>query len=205
MRRQVIAFALGALLAPSAPTHGDDARALLTRGKALEQEGKLDDAATAYEGALKLAPRMAEAHDRLGFVRGQQGRTADALAGFRGAAALNPALFDAQYHLGATLWWTKDARRRGRRPARGGAPAARARRGAVLPGPHAASRQGDLQAALERLRRAVRLAPDLAAAHLQLGVALHGVGRRRRRRGRAAPGASRWTRALDARNASASR
>src|SRR5262245_58428878 len=106
MRRQAIVLALGALIAPGATAR--DAHTLLARGQTLEQEGKLDEASSAYEDALKLAPRMAVAHDRLGFVRGRQGRTAEALDAFRRAAALDPALFDAHYHLGATLWWTKD-------------------------------------------------------------------------------------------------
>ena len=52
---------------------------------------------------------MAHACDRLGFALGQQGRTADAIARFRQAAAMSPQLFDAHYHLGATLWWTRDS------------------------------------------------------------------------------------------------
>ena len=42
------------------------------------------------------------------------GATDDAIAEFERAVALDPRLVDAQYHLGATLWWTKqiDAPRR---------------------------------------------------------------------------------------------
>ena len=110
-------------------------QALYARAAQLEQAGRLDDAAAAYESAIRGAPRLAEAHDRLAFVRGRQGRTAEAIEGFRKAIALRPDLFDAHYHLGATLWWTKDAK--------GAAAALRTavrlqagpRGGAVLPGP----------------------------------------------------------------------
>ena len=71
-----------------------------------ETRRDLDAAARAYSEAIRLDPRLAVAHDRLGFVYGLQGRTADAIAEFERARECDPTLFDAHYHLGATLWWT---------------------------------------------------------------------------------------------------
>jgi tetratricopeptide (TPR) repeat protein len=95
----------GARATPSALAR---ARALLEAGLVREREKDFPAAAAAYTEAIEYAPRLAEAHDRLGFVLGQQGRTQEALLQFEQAVHLNPALFDAQYHLGATRWWTRD-------------------------------------------------------------------------------------------------
>ena len=75
-------------------------------GTELEARKQLDEAALAYQQAIRTDPHLAVAHDRLGFVYGLQGRTADAVAQFERARQIDPGLFDAQYHLGATLWWT---------------------------------------------------------------------------------------------------
>src|ERR687892_2732631 len=85
---------------------GDDARRYYLAGTEHEAKRELDRAAQAYQEAIRLDPKLAIAHDRLGFVYGLQGRTADAIAQFERARAADPALFDAHYHLGATLWWT---------------------------------------------------------------------------------------------------
>ena len=100
------------LAAPAAgqqpPAPADPARTLYQQALTDEQQGRRDDAAAKYEQAIVKAPKMAEAYDRLGFIRGQQGRTGDAIELFAKAVALKPTLFDAQYHLGATRWWTHD-------------------------------------------------------------------------------------------------
>src|SRR5215470_6316909 len=106
-----LAVVLALTLAPARVAHGQadamaEARREYARGTTLEAQQHLDEAARAYAHAIELDPRLAVAHDRLGFVHGLQGRTADAIAGFERARALDPKLFDAQYHLGATLWWT---------------------------------------------------------------------------------------------------
>jgi alpha,alpha-trehalase len=151
------------------------ARAELEAGLAFEQRNQLQEAAQAYERALALAPAMAQAHDRLGFVLGRQGNTAGALEHFARAVELDAGLFDAQYHLGATSWWTKDYAR-----------AESALEAAVRLRPaHAEARYylgvtlrqtGRLQQAVEQLRRAVRANPRVAVAHLQLGLALQQFG-----------------------------
>ena len=86
-----------------------DATRLFARGVELERQRNWSGAAAAFEAALEHAPDMARACDRLGFALGQLGRTAEAISRFRQAAAMSPTLVDAHYHLGATLWWTRDA------------------------------------------------------------------------------------------------
>ena len=144
-------------------------------GTAAETRRDLDAAARAYSEAIRLDPRMAVAHDRLGFVYGLQGRTADAIAEFERARECDPKLFDAQYHLGATLWWTGDNAR-----------ALEALAVAVRLQPdHAEARyylglslkkRGDLLAAIDELETSVRLNGSIAASALQLGVALKDAG-----------------------------
>src|SRR5438105_3434741 len=89
------------------PTARDAEAALLARTAEMMRAGRLDSARDAAQQAVAAYPESARAHDQLGFVLGLQGSTDEAIAEFRRAIALQPALADAQYHLGATLWWTK--------------------------------------------------------------------------------------------------
>src|SRR5690349_6496419 len=57
----------------------DQPHALYQEGLTAEQQGRRDEAAAKYEEVIVKAPKMAEAYDRLGFIRGQQGRTGDAV------------------------------------------------------------------------------------------------------------------------------
>src|SRR2546425_3863073 len=84
-----------------------DADACYLLGVVHERRRDPAAARTAYETALGHDPKLAEAHDRLGFLLGQAGKTEEAIGPFREAARLKPSLFDAWYHLGATLWWAK--------------------------------------------------------------------------------------------------
>src|SRR2546425_4739585 len=72
-------------------------------------ERRRDPAAAppAYETALGHDPKLAEAHDRLGFLLGQAGKTAEAIGPFPGGGRLEPALFDAWGHPRATPWGAK--------------------------------------------------------------------------------------------------
>ena len=107
---------------------------------------------------------------------GQLGQTTDAVGHYRRAVELKPDLFDAQYHLGATLWWTRDFR--GARPALEAA--------ARLKPAHAEARYylgltlrelGEPAGGADELApRGGRAPPALALAHLQLGVTLQQLG-----------------------------
>jgi tetratricopeptide (TPR) repeat protein len=65
-------------------------RHLLERGYALEQLGRLDDAARSYEDALRAAPSYADAQWRLGDVRWAQGRRPEAIAAWGRTVELEP-------------------------------------------------------------------------------------------------------------------
>jgi Tfp pilus assembly protein PilF len=77
------------------------AKARYLLGRLDEQKEDWEAAARSYEEALRLAPEMAVAHDRLGIVRGEQVRAADAIAELEQAARLRPDLFDVGHHVGA--------------------------------------------------------------------------------------------------------
>jgi Flp pilus assembly protein TadD len=112
------------------------------------QQGQFDAAVAAFREAIRLDPASAEAHLGLGQVLQQKKDAAGAAAAFAAAEQLNRKKADAQ-----------------------AAEFARSAGLAKLAG-------GDLAGALERLREAVRLAPEDAQAHAQLARALQKAGAR---------------------------
>ncbi len=72
-------------------------------GVLLQQAGRLDEAAAAFERALVLEPDAADGHLNLANVRHAQGRTAEAEAGFRAALRLDPGNAAAHLNLANTL------------------------------------------------------------------------------------------------------
>ena len=123
--------------------------------------------AQAPPGPAATPRAAAEVLDRLGYQLGQAGKTEEAIARFREAARLAPTLFDAQYHLGATLWWTKQPEEA--LPALRTAvkldpkhPEARFYLGLVL------KQQGDIAGAVAELREATRLSPRFAVRAFQV-------------------------------------
>src|SRR6266571_267740 len=64
----------------------DDADAFYLLGVVHERRRDPAAARTAYEKALGIDPKLAEAHDRLGFLLGEAGKTEEAIAHFREAA-----------------------------------------------------------------------------------------------------------------------
>jgi serine/threonine-protein kinase len=77
--------------------------ARLNLASALEQKGRLDEAAAAFRQAIALKPDYAVAHGRLGFVLLEQGRLDEATAAARRAIDLEPALASHHYFLGIAL------------------------------------------------------------------------------------------------------
>jgi protein O-mannosyl-transferase len=70
---------------------------------ALSAAGKLGDAVTHYEAALRLAPDDAAAHTNFANTLLKMGRPEDALAHFRTAAALQPGRAETHNNLGTAL------------------------------------------------------------------------------------------------------
>jgi len=73
------------------------------RGWALEDEGELEAAMTAYARALEIDPGLADAHLNLGRLLHERGAAADAERHYRAALGLRPDDAIAAYNLGVAL------------------------------------------------------------------------------------------------------
>lgn len=94
----LVAVVVAALLGSTAASPA--ARAAFQRGEKALEAGKLDDAASAYQEALKATPNFAEALNGLGSVLFRQGKRAEAVAKFQAAIAADPSLRLAYFNLG---------------------------------------------------------------------------------------------------------
>lgn len=157
-------------------------------GTAFAASDRLEDAAAAYEGALKIRPGWALALDNLGAIRQLQGRPALAERAFRDAIASEPHEGALHFHLGLALSLQGRA-----------GEAIAAHQAAVARAPdHAGAhvqlarllRDGEPSAALAAATRAAALAPDDAGVHGLHGAALA-------RSGRPAEAAAAYARARD--------
>ncbi|MFM8393664.1 MAG: tetratricopeptide repeat protein, partial [Acidobacteriota bacterium] len=72
----------------------------LTRGRALEAAGKIEESIAAHEKALELRPGLVQAHLNLITLYGRRGQSEAALRHYRAALALNPALPELHYNYG---------------------------------------------------------------------------------------------------------
>jgi len=68
----------------------DDANAHTSLGKALERQGKLDEAIVEYRTAVRLQPDHVRAHHGLGWVLERQGKLDEAIAEFRTEIRIQP-------------------------------------------------------------------------------------------------------------------
>ena len=110
-------------------------------GSVLRQKGDLDAAQAELQAALKLDPQDAGAHQALGTVYQQKGNTTAASEEFSRSEEINKAKMNVQ---AATLATNTGANQ-------------------LL--------EGDVDGAIEKFRAALKLAPDFAPAHFQLGMA----------------------------------
>jgi tetratricopeptide (TPR) repeat protein len=117
------------------------------RGLALERTGRLREALTAYQRALRAQPDLFEARYGLSSVCAKLGDLDGAIALLRQIVAALPDLAEARYNLGVNLW-NRYKKSTGLR------------------------RTQDLDAALEELKVAVRLAPAQPTFHVALGQLL---------------------------------
>ncbi|MDE3001348.1 MAG: tetratricopeptide repeat protein [Gemmatimonadota bacterium] len=123
--------------------------------------GDLDGAVSRQMEAIRLAPDLAEAHYNLGSAYSRQGRYAQAVSSFREAIRLKPENAPSDSVVSAV-----DANQGAY--TRSVAGYQHARRYAGLAG--ACFNLGDTEAAIEAYGHAVRLAPDFADGHYNLGV-----------------------------------
>jgi tetratricopeptide (TPR) repeat protein len=81
----------------------DDARAHMERGIAAWKAGKLAEAISEHEDAVRLQPALAQAHANLIVLYGHEKNTASAEAHYRSVVALNSNLGEAHYNYGVLL------------------------------------------------------------------------------------------------------
>ena len=152
------------------------AMAVVDKGRAHHDAGRLPEAETLYRQALVADPHNPDALYRLGGIALQQGRNARAVDWIAQAIALNPNIAD--YHMNLAIAQSALGR------VNDGVAAFKC---AVELAPENAEahynlgiglqRIGALDEALAAFRRAVHLQPGLAAAHSSLGAALRRLGR----------------------------
>ncbi len=153
----------------------DDAGAHHNLGTALEGQGKVDEAVAEFRTAIRLQPDLAEAHSNLGTALMAQGKVDEAVAEFRTAIRLQPDNAEAHNSLGnALLDQGKVDEAVADIPHRHPAPA-RLRRGPLQPRQRP-ERPGEVPEAIDAYREAIRLKPDYAEAHCNLGLILRGQG-----------------------------
>lgn len=75
----------------------------LTRGRALEEAGRIAESIGEHERALRLRPGLAQAHINLISLYGRSGQPEQALGHYRAALAINPDLPDLHYNHGVLL------------------------------------------------------------------------------------------------------
>src|SRR2546429_2590559 len=143
----------------------------LARGNVLVNTGHPQEAVAEYREAARLAPRSAQARERLGDALYDLGRKQQALAAYRDAAAVGPGSVNARIGAARVLGETGDV------------VAARAELSGALEGAptnlflllsrgNLAARAGDRKAALADYERAVHLKSDNVPALYQYGLAL---------------------------------
>jgi tetratricopeptide (TPR) repeat protein len=141
-------------------------------GVALRNEGKLTESAAAFRKAMEETPNFCEAHDDLGGVLWQQQDFAGASSAFEAAVRCNPNLASARNNLGiALLYYKHDADH-----------AIEQFRAAIASNPgftlahlnlgKAMATKGQFADAELEFQQTIALAPEMAAAHVALGLSL---------------------------------
>ena len=158
-----------------ASTQPGSAEARSELGRALFEQGKMEEAAAAFKEAIELNPGLPEAHNNLGLARVALGRAAEAVECYREAIRLRPAFAQAHNNLGIAL------RQQGKIDE-----AVACCREAVRISPHMAEahnnlgtardEQGNYLEAIASLEQALRIRPDFAKAYNNLGIAYWHLG-----------------------------
>ena len=144
-------------------------------GEALMQQGHPGDAMPYFLEALRRKPDSPEAHANLGSALDKSGRSAEAVAHYRQAIQYRPAYAEAHVGLGATLAAMGQPDEGSARTVPGRPLKTRICRRTIW-SRAGARRTGRTAEAIEHFSEAVRLQPNDAAAHFNLGTALGAQG-----------------------------
>jgi protein O-mannosyl-transferase len=140
-------------------------------GKALESEGRVEQAVELYRRAVELNPGNPDAHHNLARLLARSGQRDEAIGHYRQALAIKPDDADTHNNLGLLLavrGETEESLRELQQAVQIDPAHARAyfNMGRIF------ARQGDLDSALVNYQRAVKLNPNEAEIHLGLGNVL---------------------------------
>jgi Flp pilus assembly protein TadD len=145
-------------------------------GNVLSRAGRVDEAITNFNEALRLRPDYTDSHTNLGIALAKQGRLAEALPHFSTAASLSPAGAEKYNNLGsayANLGRIDESIAEYEKALRlkPDYPEAHHNLGLAL------SKKGQADDAVAHYREALRLKPDYPDAHSNLGAALANQGK----------------------------
>ena len=134
--------------------------------------GKLDEAIAEYREAIRLKPDYADAHYNLGIALATRGKLDEAIAEYRSG---HPA--QARFRRGPQQPRHRPARPGASRTRRSPSTARPSASSPITPRPTTTSAppcatRGKLDEAIAEFREAIRLKPDYADAHNNLGIAL---------------------------------
>jgi tetratricopeptide (TPR) repeat protein len=103
---RILSLALILILfaAPASAQNAANVNTVRENALSLEQQGKLDDAASAWHSILKTQPANAEALAHLGLIDSRQEHYKDAAVYYRKALAINPKLPGVRLNLGLALF-----------------------------------------------------------------------------------------------------
>ena len=171
---------------PAAVTHApagtSPARVFDAVGVWFAQKGDFNCSVAAFKQALKLEPRLAEAHFDLGLVRQSQKQFAAAASEFRLALQSDPALLQAHCALGSSLSDPTESESEYRK-----ALAANPQVVCALDGiAQVLVKERRYDAAVDYWRRALRLQPDAPDMQLALGTAIYKAAKAREANGQPA-------------------
>jgi tetratricopeptide (TPR) repeat protein len=166
-------------LATHAPAGTPPARVYDVEGAWFAERGDLKCAVAAFKQALRLEPRLAEAHFDLGLVRQSQQQPSEAISEFRLALQYDPALLQAHCALGLSLGDPTEAEAEFRK-----ALAVNPQLVCALDGiAQVLVKERRFDAAMDYWQRALRIQPDAGDLQLALATATYKAAKAREANG----------------------
>ena len=174
-----LAAAIVAAVMTNWPLLSSDVQRAVTEnnlGAALQDDGRLDEAAAHYRRATEIRPEYPPPYNNLGAALAAAGRDSDAMAAYRRASALDTTYADPHYNLANALL----------RQDKPGEAAKEFERAIALAPPSpdtfnnfgvALAQQGRMEDALQQFEQVLRLDPDSAKGHRNAGNALVALNR----------------------------